>query len=42
MDEVAIGALANFATSISKSEDQGVVATLTKANAQLARQLEES
>jgi hypothetical protein len=38
MDEATIGALANFATATAA--DRGVVATLTEANARLAKQLE--
>jgi hypothetical protein len=39
MDEATIGALANFSTATAA--DQGVVATLTVANARLAKQLED-
>jgi hypothetical protein len=40
MDEVTIGALANLATATAA--DRGVVATLTEANAHLAKQLEDN
>jgi hypothetical protein len=40
MAEATIGALANLATATSA--DRGVVATLTKANARLAKQLEDN
>jgi hypothetical protein len=40
MDEATIGALANLATATVA--DRGVVATLTEANARLAKQLEEN
>jgi hypothetical protein len=40
MAEATIGALANLATSTAA--DRGVVATLTEANARLAKQLEEN
>jgi hypothetical protein len=40
MDEATIGALANLA--ISTATDRGVVATLTEANARLAKQLEDN
>jgi hypothetical protein len=40
MDEATIGALANLATATSA--DRGVVATLTEANARLAKQLEDN
>jgi hypothetical protein len=40
MDEATIGALANLATSTAT--DRGVVATLTEANAYLAKQLEDN
>jgi hypothetical protein len=40
MAEATIGALANLATTTAA--DRGVVATLTEANARLAKQLEDN
>jgi hypothetical protein len=40
MAEATIGALANLATATAT--DRGVVATLTEANARLAKQLEDN
>jgi hypothetical protein len=40
MDEATIGSLANLATATAA--DRGIVATLTEANARLAKQLEDN
>jgi hypothetical protein len=42
MAEATIGALANLSTVTSIAADRGVVATLTEANARLAKQLEDN
>jgi hypothetical protein len=42
MDEATIGALTNLATATATAADRGVVATLTEANARLAKQLEDN
>jgi hypothetical protein len=42
MAEATIGALANLATAPATAADRGVVATLTEANARLAKHLEDN